>query len=384
VEAPFGRNRESTTFLRSANVGWSWWTHKKIARQTQPWHCPPTQGFQRVLDYWQGRAGRPTAEQAREWLLDQAEKVNSRYCDFLPDMVASLDGLDPEGWLSARETEPPAIYLQPVDTEVEVGDAAVLSVRATGYPVEYAWLRDGQVVEAGAGPTMAIAPKSEADGGIWRVVASNTLGADTSRAVRVAVRPFAGMEVPRSSAFGAFTPVERLVTGPAMPAPDDLSARWALRWDHDGVHGRIEVTDPVLRNQDGRPAHNDGVEIYLDPDNAKTLGYQADDLQIRIIRGGSVAAERGTLPEGFSATQQEMGGGYRISFTLPLDATMSAGAFIGIDLHVIDNDGDRREHKIGWAAEDDQAYRSPAALGTVRLRGYVGPRRYHVRVGSPR
>ncbi len=40
VGAPFDRNRESTTFLRSANVGWSWWTHKKIARETQPWHCP--------------------------------------------------------------------------------------------------------------------------------------------------------------------------------------------------------------------------------------------------------------------------------------------------------------------------------------------------------
>jgi hypothetical protein len=369
VGAPFDRNRESTTFLRSANVGWNWWTHKKIARETQPWHCPPTQGFQRILDYWQGRAERPTAEQAREWLFDQAEKVNSRYCDFLPDMVASLDGLDPDGWLSARETEPPAIYRQPVETEVEVGDVAVLGVRATGYPVEYTWLLDGQVVEAGAGPSMAIAPESEAEGGIWQVVASNTLGADTSQAVRVEVRPFAGMEVPHSSEFGAFTPVERLVTGPAMPAPDDLSARWALRWDDDGLHGRIEVTDGVLRNQDGRPYHNDGVEIYLDPDNAKAQGYQADDVQIRIIRGGSVSADRGTMPEGFSGTQQEVAGGYLVDFTLPLDVAISPGDFIGIDIHVIDNDDDRREHKIGWAAEDDDAYRSPSSMGTVRLGG---------------
>lgn len=160
-----------------------------------------------------------------------------------------------------------------------------------------------------------------------------------------------------------------VVNRSAMPAPDDLSARWALRWDDDGLHGRIEVTDAVLRNQDGRPYHNDGVEIYLDPDNAKTLGYQADDVQIRIIRGGSVSAERGTMPEGFSGTQQEVAGGYLVDFTLPLDVAISPGAFIGIDLHVIDNDNDRREHKIGWAAEDDNAYRSPASLGTVRLGG---------------
>jgi len=366
VEAPFDRNRESTTFLRSANVGWSWWTHKKIARETQPWHCPPTQGFQRILDYWQERATRPTAEQARQWLFDQAEKVNSRYCDFLPDMVGSLDGLDPDGWLSVREPDPPAIYLEPVDADVEVGSVAVLGVRATGYPLEYTWLRDGHVVEA-AGPNVAVAPQSEAEAGFWQVVAANALGADTSRAVRVEVHPFAGMEVPRSSEYGAFTPLGRLVTGPAMPAADDLSARWALRWDRDGLHGRVEVTDAVLRNQDGRPSHNDGVEIYLDADNAKTLGYQADDVRLRIIRGGSVVVERGTLREGSSATQREVAGGYRIDFTLALDPAIGPGAFIGIDLQVIDNDGDRREHKIGWAAEDDEAYRTPAALGTIRL-----------------
>jgi len=369
VGAPFDRNREATTFLRSADVGWSWWTHKKIARETQPWHCPPTLGFQRILNYWQGRAERPPVEQARQWLFDQAEKVNSRYCDFLPDMVASLDGLDPAGWLSIREEEAPAIYLQPVETEVEVGDVAVLAVRATGYPVDYAWLRDGEVVESQAGASIAVAPRSETEAGVWQVVASNELGADTSRAVRVAVRPFAGMEVPRASEFAAFTPLERLVTGPAMPAAEDLSARWALRWDDAGLHGRIEVTDAVLRNQDGRSYHNDGVEIYLDLDNAKALEYEADDLQIRIIRGGSVAAERGTMPQGFSATQREAAGGYLVEFSLPLGVAISPGAFIGIDLHVIDNDNDRREHKIGWAAQDDNAYRSPAALGTVRLRG---------------
>jgi len=369
VGAPFDLNREATRFLRSANVGWSWWTHKKIARESQPWHCPPTQGFQRILDYWQGRAERPTAEQAREWLFGQAEKVNSRYCDFLPDMVASLDGLDPDGWLSAREMEPPALYLQPVETEVDVGGVVLLGVRATGYPVEYTWLRDGQVFGEEKGPTIAIAPQSEAESGMWQVVVSNRLGADTSRAVRVEVRPFAGMEVPRASQFGVFTPIERLVSGPAMPAPNDLSARWALRWDDAGLHGRVEVNDAVLRNQDGRPGHNDGVEIYLDPDNAKTLDYQDDDVQIRITRGGSVVAERGTMPEGFSGNQREVPGGYVVDFTLPLGAGISRGAFIGIDVHVVDNDNDRREHKIGWAAKDDNAYRSPASLGTVRLGG---------------
>jgi hypothetical protein len=366
VGAPFDRNRESTAFLRAANVGWSWWTHKKIARETQPWHCPPTEGFQRILDYWQGRAQRPSVDEARAWLFDQADKTNTRYCDFLPDMVASLDGLDPDAWLAVREPEPPAIYLQPADAAVEIGGVAVLRVRATGYPLTYTWLRDGQVVEADGART-AVAPTAVTDGGVWQVIVSNALGADSSRGARVTVRPFAGLEIPYGATFGPAVLLDRLVTGAAMPSPDDLSARWHLRWDANGVHGRVEITDPVLRNRDGRPHHNDGVELYLDLDNGKTLVYGPDDAHVRIIRDGTVRADRGTLPIGFAVTQEEVDGGYVVTFTVPPGDWTTPGAFLGIDLQVVDNDRDRREHKIGWATTRDDAYRSPAAMGTVRL-----------------
>jgi hypothetical protein len=369
VGPPYERNREATTFLRTANVGWSWWTHKKLASQTQPWYCPRTDGFLRILDYWQGRAERPTREEARAWLFDQAEKVNTRYCDFLPEMVASLDGLDPQAWLAVRGREAPAIYLEPSDVEVEVGSVAILEARATGYPVEYTWLRDGVPVEDATGPGMSVVPDSVEEASAWQVVAHNALGRDVSRSATVTVRPFAGPTVPRSEAFGAWMPIGHLATGPAMPEPDDLSARWALRRDDEGLHGRVEVADAVLRNGDGRPYHNDGVEIYLDPDNAKALDYEPDDMQIRIVRDGAVTADRGTLPDGFLAVQREFPGGWVVDFTVPLGAFADAGPFIGIDLHVVDNDGDRREHKIAWAASHDGAYRSPAAFGTVRLGG---------------
>jgi hypothetical protein len=369
VGPPYDRNRESTTFLRSAGVGWSWWTHKKLASRTQPWYCPRTDGFRRILDWWQGRADRPTREEARAWLFEQAERVNTRYCDFIPEMVSSLDGLDSDGWLAIRGHEAPEIYLEPEDVEVEVGSVVALEVRATGYPVAWTWLRDGVPAPGATGPAVSIVPATADDASTWQAVASNALGSDTSRAVRVAVRPFAGMEVPPGASFGPWMPVGRLATGPAMPDAVDLSARWSLRWDDEGLHGRVEVTDDVLRNSDGRPYHNDGVELYLDADNAKALDYEAGDLQMRIVRQGATTAERGSLPAGLSATQREVPGGWAVEFTVPLPAGAAAGRFVGIDLHVVDNDNDRREHKLAWAASDDGAYRSPAAFGTVRLGG---------------
>ena len=103
VGPPFERNREATAFLESQNVGWSWWTHKKLARRTQPWLCHQTPAFQRIISYWKGEASRPTREVARAALFEQAERTHTKHCEFLPEMVRSLQGLDPD----RRATAPP-------------------------------------------------------------------------------------------------------------------------------------------------------------------------------------------------------------------------------------------------------------------------------------
>ncbi|MCE5186265.1 MAG: cellulase family glycosylhydrolase [Planctomycetaceae bacterium] len=93
---PYLKNQLATEFLNSANVGWSWWTHKKFERQSQPWDCPRTEGFDKIITYWKGQGERPSQEQAREWLLEQAKKTRSEECKFLPEMVRSLVPLNPE------------------------------------------------------------------------------------------------------------------------------------------------------------------------------------------------------------------------------------------------------------------------------------------------
>jgi endo-1,4-beta-xylanase len=215
------------------------------------------------------------------------------------------------------------------------------------------------------GPELVVRPLTVADSGFYRVVVSNELGEVTSRTAVLRVRPFTGMQVPAGDRFRLTTPVWRLVTGPTMPQQEDLSASWSLRRDDAGVHGRVRVIDDVLRNGDSRPHHNDGIELYLDLDNHKSVYYEADDVQIRIIRDGLVYADRGTLPAGFFATQYETETGYTVEFTIPAGAL--PGPFLGIDVQVIDNDGDRREHKIGWASDEDTAYYSPATFGTVAI-----------------
>ena len=60
-EFPYEINKTSTTFCNTNNIGWSWWTHKKFERATQPWVIAQTDGFRKILTYWRGQSGRPSS-----------------------------------------------------------------------------------------------------------------------------------------------------------------------------------------------------------------------------------------------------------------------------------------------------------------------------------
>jgi hypothetical protein len=103
---PYLVNKASTELLNRANVGWSWWTHKKFDRLTQPWNCRKTEGFQNIIEYWKGTGPRPSTSDAKVWLFEQAEKTHSDRCDFVPEMVCSLVPLNPDGELLSKERTP--------------------------------------------------------------------------------------------------------------------------------------------------------------------------------------------------------------------------------------------------------------------------------------
>lgn len=93
---PYQVNKASTELLNSVNVGWSWWTHKKFDRLTQPWNCPKTEGFQKIIEYWKGTGEKPSRADAKNWLFEQAVKTRTDHCVFLPEMVRSLVPLNPD------------------------------------------------------------------------------------------------------------------------------------------------------------------------------------------------------------------------------------------------------------------------------------------------
>ncbi|MCK4688718.1 MAG: cellulase family glycosylhydrolase, partial [Candidatus Marinimicrobia bacterium] len=52
---------ECKQLMEDNNIGWCWWTHKKIETVTSPLSSPISFAYQQVLDYWNGQAPRPSS-----------------------------------------------------------------------------------------------------------------------------------------------------------------------------------------------------------------------------------------------------------------------------------------------------------------------------------
>ncbi|MCI0494704.1 cellulase family glycosylhydrolase [candidate division KSB1 bacterium] len=76
--------------LGKNNIGWNWWTHKKIQTTTSPYSSPISLNYQRVLDYWNGQASKPTVEFATAALFQMADDLRLEKCEFRPDVLEAL------------------------------------------------------------------------------------------------------------------------------------------------------------------------------------------------------------------------------------------------------------------------------------------------------
>ncbi len=379
---PYDLNRRATSFLNSANVGWNWWTHKKLNRRTQPWVCSKTDGFQRILDFWMGRALRPTRDEAREWLFDMARKTRSDYCEFSGEMVASLEPLSAEAYVAQRDPTPPEIFRQPEDQTAEVGFSATYRVQSRGFPLRFQWQRDGALIDGENGPVLSVVPVDVSESGdSFTVTVSNELDSTTSAPATLTVLPFSGPRVPRADVTPSVDgrmddmwhaakpiPITKLVSG-TEPAAADLTATFRALHDDSGLYLLVEVTDGVRVTTDPRDYHNDGLELYLDPDNSKQVDYSENDYMMRFNLGQEMIVHRGEPGPGIVWATDDEGASYRVEIGIPWSALADGTprTFLGLDVHVNDNDRDRRESKLSWYAARDNAYWTPSVFGTVRL-----------------
>jgi endoglucanase len=381
---PFIVNRVSTEFLNSANVGWSWWTHKKLDRLSQPWSCPKTEGFQKIIDYWKGTGPKPSAEQAKEWLFEQAKKTRSDQCKFVPEMVRSLASLNPDSYLLSQGITAPEIIEQPNDVELQVGDRAALMVIAGGYPVGYHWSKNGKTLDGETNFRLKIQnPTLEDNKAEYSVTVSNEKASVTSRKAVLTVKPYAGPIIAKTPMpvkidgivdevwkNTEWLPLANTVLGEKASA-DNISGEFKVLYDTTNMYVLVQVTDDVKIHADGDSYESDSVEIYIDYDNSKSDRYDDDDFMFRYAWSESqVLPVIGKPGPGVTGAQKNTDKGYIMEIAIPWKAIGPAvpeGRYMGIDVHVNDNDDVRRDRKIGWKAKRDNSHQTPAVFGTMKL-----------------
>lgn len=157
----------------------------------------------------------------------------------------------------------------------------------------------------------------------------------------------------------------------------DLAAWWQAAWDTQHFYLRVAVEDDTPFVQDSAEAwEDDALELYLDADASRHSQYDQYndfhfifDLKNGKVQMGKNSPQGARLPISQSITR--MGKGYVLDIALPwqaLKVNPVAGHRLGLDIHITDDDdGNQRDGKLTWQAQQDDAWQNPALFGSAVL-----------------
>jgi endoglucanase len=82
--------KEAVTLVESHNIGWAWWTIKKIGSQSSLMTIAAPAGYQKIIDYWAGKGPKPTVEEASATFMELAENVKFEKCTVNNEVIEAL------------------------------------------------------------------------------------------------------------------------------------------------------------------------------------------------------------------------------------------------------------------------------------------------------
>jgi len=84
--------RAAVNLFETNNIGWSWWTIKKIGSESSLMTISKPAGYQKIVDYWAGKGLKPTVEEATATLKELAENVKFEKCKINNGVLDALFG----------------------------------------------------------------------------------------------------------------------------------------------------------------------------------------------------------------------------------------------------------------------------------------------------
>ncbi|CAM3815130.1 cellulase family glycosylhydrolase [Pontibacter korlensis] len=80
---------QAISLVERNNIGWCWWPLKKMGF-INPLEVKVDPGYQKILDYWKNKGAKPTAAEAYQALMQQAENTKLENCIYHNDVVDAM------------------------------------------------------------------------------------------------------------------------------------------------------------------------------------------------------------------------------------------------------------------------------------------------------
>lgn len=87
-------NNSVIRMVERLNIGWCWWTHKKLKTLTSPLSAHIPINYSKLIDYWNGSLPKPSFELAKTILFEMTQNLSIQRCDYHHDVTASLLDMD--------------------------------------------------------------------------------------------------------------------------------------------------------------------------------------------------------------------------------------------------------------------------------------------------
>ncbi len=81
---------ECIELMKTNNIGWAWWPHKKIASISGPLSIPLLPAYQSLLNYWTNGGTPPSSSTAFAALMAQANVMKIEQCKYNKDVIDAM------------------------------------------------------------------------------------------------------------------------------------------------------------------------------------------------------------------------------------------------------------------------------------------------------
>lgn len=170
----------------------------------------------------------------------------------------------------------------------------------------------------------------------------------------------------------AWSRVPEVTTGTRIQGTSGATAAVRAMWKAGTLYVLARVTDPVLSEESPNAWEQDSVEIFVDPENNKTRGYDDDDGQYRIsfTGGKSVGGtfDAFAVKDNLTGAATRVAGGYVVEAAIRLPTvTLAQDALLGFDVQVNDATGTARTAAATWNDPTGRSYVDTSRWGVLRL-----------------